>query len=308
MITQVLNRLRSRKMLFVLLIAVLLVINFCTLLLAYPETFRLDGGGRLAKDFSAYYIGAWRLLHNPSQVYTHQLLNDGEYQVYPQPQAYKYLPSFLVLISPLLSLSYHDALVAFDAFQFALLPLMAFLLYRLLSKKSIAVTLLIAVIVFIPFPLPHWGPIATYYWQWAEGQAKVFETFLFLLAFYLGSRGKPILSGIAFGFAAFDPRFALLSLPLFLFYNRSKLRAAVGTGAGVLLVSNFWLFLPATGAGFTNMVFTDGASTTLYAYAYIPLFTIVSLIAVNGKEMAEAFSHFITKLKGKVNSGSAIPN
>ena len=132
-----------------------------------------------------------------------------------------------------------------------------------------------------------------------EGQAKVFETFLFLLAFYLGARGKPILYGVAIGFASFDPRFALLSLPLFLFYNRGKLRIAVGTGASVLLLSNFWLFLPATGAGFINMVFTDGANTTLYAYAYIPLFTMVSLIVVNGREIAESLSHFIKSGKEK---------
>jgi len=81
----------------------------------------------LAKDFSAYYIGAWRLIHDPSKVYTRGLINDGEYQIYPQPQAYKYLPSFLMVVFPFLSLSYHDALIAFDAFQFMLLPLMAFL-------------------------------------------------------------------------------------------------------------------------------------------------------------------------------------
>ena len=290
------NRLYSKKALFTVLMAVLLGINFCTLVLAYPETFRLDGGGRLAKDFSAYYIGAWRLIHNPSQVYTSGLVNDGEPLIYPQPQDYKYLPSFLLLVSPLLSLRYHDALVAFDAFQFALLPLMAFLLYSLLCKKSVAITLAVAVIVFIPFPLPHWGPIATYFWQWAEGQGKVFETFLFLLAFYLGNRNKPHLSGIAFGLAAFDPRFGLLSLPLFLLYNRSNLRVAVGTGVGALLLSNFWLFYPATGAGFINMIFATGVKTTLYAYAYIPLFTLLSLIAVNGREIAEVFSHFIREI------------
>jgi hypothetical protein len=301
-----LNRPCSRKMVFFVLIAVLLVINFCTLVLAFPETFKLDGGGKLAKDFSAYYIGAWRLLHDPSKVYTRGVINDGEYQIYPQPQAYKYLPSFLVLLFPLLPLSYHDALIAFDAFQFMLLPLMAFLLYRLLGKKSLAVTLPVAVIVFIPFPLPHWGPIATYYWQWAEGQAKVFETFLFLLAFYLGTRGKPYLSAIAFGFAAFDPRFALLALPLFLFYNKTNLRAAIGAGVGMMLLLNFWLFYPPTGAGFINMIFTDGVNTALYAYAYIPLFTLASLIVVNGKEMAQAFSHFMGKGKEKVNSHSIL--
>jgi hypothetical protein len=124
-------------MVLVVTIAVLLLFNFYTFALAYPETFRLDGGGRLAKDFSAYYIGAWRMLHNPSQVYTRGIVSDGEYQVYPQPQAYKYMPSFLLLVSPLLSLGYHDAFVVFDAFQFALLPLMALLLYHLLGRRTL---------------------------------------------------------------------------------------------------------------------------------------------------------------------------
>lgn len=281
-------------------IAVLLLFNFYTLALAYPETFRLDGGSRLAKDFSAYYIGAWRLLHNPSKVYSYGKVNDGEYQVYPQPQAYKYMPSFLLLVSPLLSLSYHDALVVFDGFQFALLPLMALLLYHLLSKKNFALIFAVTVIVFLPFPLPHWGPFASYFWQWAEGQAKVFETFLFLLAFYLGNRGRPRLSGVVFGFAAFDPRFALLSSPLFLLYNRSNLRAAIGSAVGALLLSNFLLFYPATEAGFINMIFGSGLSTPLYPYALIPLFTLISLTAINSREMVEAFSHSISRRKRRV--------
>lgn len=290
----------SRKTIFVMLTVILLVTNFCTLVLAYPETFRLDGEGRLAKDFSAYYTGAWRLLHNPSQIYTRGIVNDGEYQINPQPQDYKYLPSFLLLLSPFLSLSYHDAFVAFDIFQFALLPLMAFLLYNLLNKKSLPAILIVAIIVFVPFPLPHWGPIATYFWQWAEGQAKVFETFLFLLAFYLGTRGKPFLSGITFAFAAFDPRFALLALPLFLFYNKSNLRPAIATAVAITLLANVWLFYPSTGAGFVNMVFGVGLNTALYAYAFIPLFTLVALMVVNAREMAEAVSH--SSLNGKTKS------
>ncbi len=294
-----LNVCHSRKTIFLMVIVILLAINFCTLVLAYPETFKPDGEGRLAKDFSAYYTGAWRLLHNPSQIYTRGLVNDGEYQISPQPQDYKYLPSFLLLLSPFLSLGYNNAFVAFDIFQFALLPLMAFLLYNLLNKKSLPIILMVAIIVFAPFPLPHWGPIATYFWQWAEGQAKVFETFLFLLAFYLGTRGKPHLSGIAFAFAAFDPRFALLSLPLFLFYNKSKLRAAITAAVGMLLLTNFWLFNSATGAGFVSMVFGIGLNTALYAYAFIPLFTLIALIVVNAREITEAVSNFRLKWKNK---------
>jgi hypothetical protein len=290
----------SRKKLFIVTVVILLLFNFFILLLAYPETFRLDGNGKLAKDFSAYYIGAWRLQHNPSQVYTRGLVNDGEPQIYPQPQGYMYTPSFLLFILPSLALEYHDAFVVFDALQFALLPLMAFLLYNLLNKKNLAVVIAVTVIVFLPFPLPHWGPFASYFWQWAEGQAKVFETFLYLLAFYLGSRGKPYLSGVTFGLAAFDPRFALLSLPLFLFYNKSNLLKSIATGAATLLISNFMLFYPATGLGFINMVLTSGLSSGVYPYALIPIFTLTSLIIVNSKGMLEIFSHTISTWKQRV--------
>jgi hypothetical protein len=290
----------SRKKVLIVTVVILLLFNFCILALAYPETFRLDGGGRLAKDFSAYYIGAWRMLHNPSQVYTRGLVNDGEIQIYPQPQGYMYTPSFLLFILPFLSLDYHDGLVVFDAVQFALLPLMAFLLYNLLSKRNLAVVIVVMAIVCLPFPLPHWGPFASYFWQWAEGQAKVFETFLYLLAFYLGSRGKPYLSGITFGLAAFDPRFALLSLPLFLLYNKSNLRASIASAVAAMLLSNFMLFYPATGLGFINMVLTSGLNSGVYPYALIPLFTLVSLIVVNSKEIVEALSHFLSSRKRRV--------
>jgi hypothetical protein len=173
--------------------------------------------------------------------------------------------------------------------------------FRLLSKKNLAATLVVMVIVFLPFPLPHWGPFATYFWQWTEGQAKVFETFLYLLAFYLGNRGRPRLSGIAFGFAAFDPRFALLSMPLFLLYNRSNLRASIGSAAGTLLLSNFLLFYPTTSAGFINMIFGSGLNTPLYPYTLIPLFTLISLTAVNSNAIVEAISHSILRWKRKVD-------
>lgn len=153
----------SRKKLLIVTVVILLLFNFFVLLLAYPETFRLDGNDKLAKDFSAYYIGAWRLLHNPSQVYTRGLVSDGEPQIYPQPQGYMYTPSFLLFILPSLSLDYHDALAVFDGLQFALLPLMAFLIYKLLSKKNLAVVTAVMLIVFLPFPLPHWGPFASYF-------------------------------------------------------------------------------------------------------------------------------------------------
>jgi hypothetical protein len=244
----------------------------------------------LAKDFSAYYIGAWRLLHDPSQVYTHGFVNDSEYRIYPLPEAFKYLPSFLVIISPLLSLGYQQALVAFDVFQFALLPLMALLLYKLLSRKGLALTFAVAVVVLLqPLPLRNWGLSASYFWQWGEGQAKVLDTFLLLLAFYLGDSRRPLLSGIVFALAAFDPRFAALSLPLFVFYNRKNLRISTESFLGTLFLSNLALLYPETGSGFLSIVL-GSATGTLYYYAFIPLLMIISLTVVNGREMIAALS------------------
>jgi hypothetical protein len=289
---------RSSRTLFLVGMAVLIVLNLYTFIVAYPETSRLDSGisgtGVLSKDFSAYYIGAYRLLHNPSQIYTHAYINDGEYQVYPRAEAYKYLPSFLILVSPVLLLSYQEALTAFDVFQFALLPLMALLLYKLLNRKGLLLTFVVAIIVLLqPLPLPNRGLSVTYFWQWGEGQAKVLDTFLLLLAFYLGDSGKPILSGIVFAFGAFDPRFAALSLPLFLFYNRKNFKVSVESMVAALLLSNFILLYPGTGSGFINMALGSTAET-LYYYAFIPLLTIISLTIVNGEEMVAALSQAVS--------------
>lgn len=293
---------RKTKVFIALFIAALIGFNLYIFMLAYPQTFCLDGGGTLAKDFSAYYIGSWRLLHDPANVYTRGIVNDGEAAIYPHPQDYKYLPSFLLLASPFQFLSYHQGLIAFDVFQFALLPLMALLLYSLLYKKGSVVILAVAAVVLLPFPLPHWGPLATYFWQWAEGQAKVFETFLFLLSFYLGFKNKPLASGVVFAFAAFDPRFGLLGLPLFLFYNKNHVVSAVKTGFAAIIIANLVLFYPPTGSGFLSMIFGRGLATGMYAYAYIPLFTLSALIIVNAKEIASAFSTMYKGLRRRIAS------
>ena len=153
----------SGKNLFVLGTTLLIVLNLYTFFAAYPEINTLNAGintagQTLAKDFSAFYIGAWRMMHNPSQVYTARTILQGEPAIYPQPEAFKYLPSFLLLVSPLLMLSYQQALIAFDVIQFLLLPFMAFLLYKLVGKKGFAVTFLVEILaLLLPLPLPNWG-------------------------------------------------------------------------------------------------------------------------------------------------------
>jgi Glycosyltransferase family 87 len=275
--------------------ALLIALNLATLAQAYPESLAVDPGccatRPLAKDFSAYYTAAWRLVHDPSQVYSPGYLNDGEFQILPQPESFKYLPSFLLVILPLLALPYGEALLCFDAAQFLLLPLMAFVLYRLTARRSLAVAGALAVLVLLqPSPLPPADISVTYYWQWAEGQAKVIQTALLLGAFFLGSSGRSRMSGALFGLSAFDPRFALMAIPLFAAYNRGRIRSAFALLGITMVSTNLLLLYPGVGSGFIRMLATSGVDTPIYPYAFIPLLTVLSLTLLNARRIAITLS------------------
>lgn len=283
------------KVVFAGVVLVLLGANLVVYAAAYPETAKIDSGccgnRPLAKDFSAFYTAAWRLFNDPSQVYTPGYVNDGEFHVLPQPETYKYLPSFLLFVSPLLLLPYLTALRSFDAFQFLLLPLIAVLIYELTKSKGLVAAVLVAVVaLLLPSPTPDWSLSAAYYWQWAEGQSKVLETFLLFLCFYFGSKGKPRISGVLLGLSAFDPRFALISVPLFVMYNRAKLSQAFLAGAAAFVVSNLALLIPGTGSGFVTMLVNSGLTTPwTYYYSLIPILSVVSLSILNLSEIIQAF-------------------
>ena len=276
---------------------ILIALNLYTFIVAYPETYTPSPGintqgSILAKDFSAYYVGAWRFWHTPSQIYHFGALGGAEPFTPPYPQAYKYLPSFLLLISPLIPLDYQQALLVFDIIQLMLLPAMAYMLYKLLDNKHVAVTFAVMVVaLLLPFPSPNGGLSMSYYWQWGEGQAKVLLTFLLLLSFYLGNKGKPVLSGIVLSLGSFDLRFGLLAFPLFVMFNRKNLKAATASAITALALSNMMLLYPGIGSGFLGMVFGSGITTPLYYYSLIPFFTLMALIAVNFKEVVATFDY-----------------
>ena len=285
------------KILLIFFVIILLSMNAYTAIVAYPETHTLTSGintqgSILAKDFSAYYVASWRLWNNPAHIYTFGALGGAEPLTPPHPEAYKYLPNFLLITTPFLALDYQQALWVFDIVQFMLLPLMGYLIYRLLEGKHWAATLsVLAIALLLPFPNAEGSFSLSYYWQWGEGQAKVFLTFLFLLSFYLGSKNKPLLSGIMFAFGFFDPRFGILAIPLFVMYNRRNLKTAAVSVVTALCLSNFMLLYPGMGLGFLGMVFGSGITTPLYYYSLIPLFTLLSLMVVNFKELVAVFDY-----------------
>ena len=258
------------------------------------QPLNLDGPD-LPRDFSVYYIATWRMFHDPSQIFNTQTLTSGEPVIYPPITPYKYTPSFLVLISPLLNLNYYQAFWVFDAIQFVLLPLIAILLYRLLENKHpvIALSVLVAVLV-LPYPMAGRGLSVSYFMQWAEGQAKVLLTFLLSASFYLGYKGRATLSGIVFALGAFDPRFTLLALPLFLFYSKNKLKTALIAMIGTFAVLNALVLYPGVALGFIDMLLTAGGTTPFYTPSWIPLVMIIGLIAVNAKGI-------VNEVKQRVN-------
>ena len=297
---------RRGEVSYALLVAVLILLNLAIFVTAIPETSTVDGGccspnQLLAKDFSAYYTAAWRLFHDPSQIYYHGALSDGTPAIFPEPEGYKYLPSMLLLVSPFLALPYGEALLAFDSIQFLLLPLIAALVYVLVRDKGTLVASGIAVaILVLPLPLatPQWSPSASYYWQWAEGQSKVLETFLLLFSLAMAKSGRPRLAGVVFGVASFDPRFALFSVPLFLAYGSDQKKTAV-YAASTIVATNLILFYPPALAGFLTMLFTTGLDTPLYYYSLIPMVALVSLMVVDRRKIDSS-------LRGILGSGDLI--
>jgi hypothetical protein len=297
----------NRKIILFSIALISIALNLYTFSVAYPQTFIINSGisagPPLAKDFSAYYTAAWRLFHDPSNVYTKGLLADGGPQILPHPEPYKYLPIFLIFIAPLTLLNYQSALTAFDVIQFLLLPVMALLIYKILSadKKSLLIIAVVLVLsLLMPSPTPNWGLSVGYFWQWAEGQDKVLNTVILLLSFYLGQTKKPFLSGIALALGSFDPRFFILAMPLFILYNKLQLKKAVSALIVSLGIFNLPLLIGSMGTGFISMVFNSGLETPLYYYGLIPLITIGAIMVANWRELYDLARSYSKELRLRV--------
>jgi len=275
----------TRKRIIIFVVSISLFLNFLTFLssLSYPTTLG-------ARDFSAYYFGAWKLLHNPEKVYT---------EGYPFSTTYKYLPSFLLMMLPFMLLNYQTAFFIFDIFQFLLLPIMALMLHRMFSNKHVLVIALILIIVLIQ-PLPPfyidridstWVQFSfwvdyqntfsrSYYSQWGNANAKVFITFLLVLSLYLAYRKKSYLSGAVFALAFFDPRFAVISIPLAILYNQGRVQKFLVAFAITFVSTNSIVLYSTIGAQFMHAL-SENSQTPMFSYGWIPLYTIIALTAVN---------------------------
>jgi hypothetical protein len=249
--------------------------------LVYQPTTHLSG------PFSAYYNGAWSLIHNPTDLYdasTSFPIANGE--------GFRYPPYFLLFVLPFLRLQFVAALQAFATFQFLLLPLIAILVWKILSPKSLKEYALLAAVLFMtlwtpldgvignlvpatnPYYLSH-GISAAYLLQFQTGESKILELCIILGAIYCAKRNS-ILGGFLLVLSAFDPRFTLMAVPLFAYFvyqNKGYTKALKGIGLAILLfVVPFVFYYNALGQYFALSQYNV---TTFYAYEWIPFYSLL---------------------------------
>ena len=273
----------------------MLLINVFVFCYAFPEITTLEFD-TVARDFSAYYMGTWRLYNNPTQVYYDGSL-PGDYSIVGTPQPFKYTPSFLLLLTPFLALPYMDALVLFNVLQLALMPLLAFFVYRLLEEKNFTLGVIAAVVVLVqPLPtpasnIPFTEPISlwlfdinsqcfapSYYCGYAYVNAHILQAVLLIGALYFGYVKKPWVSALLFTFGLLDPRAALVAFPLIIWYNKQEIRKFLLASiifVGVTFLPFFFYYDVAF--AFLRMGFDASIISQSYAYDWISIYSVLAL-------------------------------
>jgi hypothetical protein len=286
----------NKKTAIISIIALAVILNFSIFAQAYPLTFTPQTD-TLERDFSAYYIGEWRLFNNPTQVY-HDGSLPGDYPLAAQPQPFKYIPNFLILFAPFSILSYQNALSAFDIVQFLSMIPLAFFTYKLVKDKNLFLAAAVVLIVLLqPILISpsiayddanflHYRMISlnvqtfspSYLCGYTLANAHILQNTLLVGALYFAFSKKPWLAALMFTFGAFDPRVALVAAPLLLWYNRQSLVKFVGATTVLLVATNLPFFLySGIGESFLNLVVTGNVVSQMYLYEYIPLYSIMAL-------------------------------
>jgi hypothetical protein len=279
------NKVQSAtKKILILVIAIAIALNAFTFLAAYPETFK-PMSPIYARDFSAYYIGEWRLFNNPTTIYIGGN-QPGDYHISPNVQTFKYTPSFLIFFAPFIFLSYQTALNVFDILQFISIFALGFFTYKIVKDKKLSRAVISAVIVLIAFQ-------PGYYSGYAQANAHIIQTFLIIGALYFGFSKKPWLSALLFAVAAFDPRIALLSLPLLLWYNRQKLlKFGVEAIAFLLALNVPFFFYYNVGLNFLQTEVNGDIVSQIYPYDLIPIIAVATLTILEAVTTVEKRKNF----------------
>ncbi|MCL2359763.1 hypothetical protein [Candidatus Bathycorpusculum sp.] len=272
-----------KKKILLTVILIALALNTYTFSLGYSAASKpvLE---EYANDFSAYYIGTWRLFHNPTQIYSPGHYLPGDYLIEPTPQIFKYAPSFLIFFSPLLALSYQNALNLFDVVQFLSIWVLAFFVYQLVKDKNLLIGSITAIMILLtPTALSLDAQIIFqgYYWGYAMANAHIIQTTLIVGALYFAYTKKPWICAFLVAGASFDPRVVLLALPLLIWYSRQTLRKTILATIGFIAAFNVpFFFYQNIGLTFLQEEVKGSIITQMYAYDWVPLLAVTILTLI----------------------------
>jgi len=154
---------RLKLLIVAVIIGAFTIESLRILISAYPViTHGSQAPNNYRLDFGVYYNAAWRLVHNPGQMYNQSSV-PGDYLSGALATNFKYLPFFPVFILPLLLLNYTSAIITWDVFQLLLMPVIGFLIYR--AQKNYNVVVIVAVVwiaLLQPIPIPPNYPVSFY--------------------------------------------------------------------------------------------------------------------------------------------------
>jgi len=244
-----------------------------------------------ASDFSAFYDAAWALIHNPSSVYgTHNYpVNDS--------QDFRYPPWFLFFVLPFVFLPFPTAQASFELLQFLLLPLIALLVIKIIDPRNRLEFFLLAVVLLLTLLEPFVGTtfsftMGAFQAQYSQGQSKVLELFLIMASLYLAKKGSwaaPVLLLLS----AFDPRFSLMALPLFLYFfvkSKSYVNLVYGVVLSIVILLPFPFYYHLAGQFLHE---TQYKLLTFYAYEWVLFYPILAL----------TLAVFLVELNKKLGTG-----
>jgi uncharacterized membrane protein len=106
----------------------------------------------------------------------------------------------------------------------------------------------------------------------------VLQVTLLIAALYFGLTKKPWISALLFAFGAFDPRGAVVALPLLLFYNRKKIFSFLIGVASFLAITNLpFFFYSNIGLNFLQSETRGSIISLMYPYDWLPIYSIIAL-------------------------------
>jgi len=108
--------------------------------------------------------------------------------------------------------------------------------------------------------------------------AHVLQAILLVDALYFGVAEKPWLSALLFAFGLLDPRAALVTLPLLVWYNRKEiLQFAMATFTFVLATNLPFFLYYNIGLTFLHTEMNSSIISQSYAYDWIPIYGVIAL-------------------------------